>query len=149
MTNKGRPRAVIDTNVLTSGLLSRSSAPFHLISAWRAGRFIGVLSPPLRQEYENVLRRPRLAAQFKLTPSEIRSVLTAIDGTSDQCPSIGSSVIPLRDPKDEMVIATAVEGNADFVVTGDRDLLVVAGDSRLGSIKIVTVTEFLAELSLE
>jgi predicted nucleic acid-binding protein len=47
---------------------------------------------------------------------------------------------------DERILGAALAGNADFLVTGDEDLLVLAGDPRLGSLRIVTVAAFLAIL---
>ena len=52
----------------------------------------------------------------------------------------------MRDPKDEPILAAALGGGADYLVTGDADLLIYRGDSRLGSLQIVTVHQFLAVL---
>lgn len=59
--------------------------------------------------------------------------------------------VPLnvRDPKDVQVLATAFGGGADYLVTGDNDLLSLAGDSRLGPLRIVTVVEFLRVLHMD
>jgi putative PIN family toxin of toxin-antitoxin system len=140
------PRAVVDTNLLISGFFSRRSAPFLLLQAWQEGKFIGLISPPLRAEYDDVLKRPALADRFQLTAEEIRDFFVAIDSTSEHIDLIEGSNFALRDPNDEMVLATAVSGNADLLVTGDRDLLDVADDARLGRLRIVTAAAFVAEL---
>lgn len=51
--------------------------------------------------------------------------------------------VSVRDPKDEHILAAALGGEADYLVTGDQDLLVLAGDPRLGSLQIVTVAAFM------
>jgi predicted nucleic acid-binding protein len=55
--------------------------------------------------------------------------------------------VHIRDPKDERVLAAALGGRADYLVTGDDDLLVLNGDPRIRTLKIVTVREFLDLLS--
>ena len=52
--------------------------------------------------------------------------------------------IPVRDPKDEKILAAAIGGRAAFLVTGDKDLLVLRGHPDLGVLRIVTAVEFLA-----
>jgi predicted nucleic acid-binding protein len=55
--------------------------------------------------------------------------------------------LAVRDSKDEPILASGLGGRADYLVTGDKDQLVLAGDPGLGTLKIVTVTEFLAVLA--
>ncbi len=55
--------------------------------------------------------------------------------------------VPVRDPKDEHILASGLGGNADYLITGDEDLLVLRYDKRLGTLRIVTVTEFLPLLN--
>lgn len=52
----------------------------------------------------------------------------------------------LRDPKDVHILAAALNGGADYLVTGDDDLLEHQNDPRLGTLRIVTVARFLAIL---
>ncbi|MGH2615596.1 MAG: PIN domain-containing protein [Thermomicrobiales bacterium] len=55
--------------------------------------------------------------------------------------------VPLRDPNDEQILAAALGGDADYLVTGDNDLLDRQGDPRLSTLKIVTAAQFLAVLN--
>ena len=55
--------------------------------------------------------------------------------------------INVRDKKDEIIIATAMGGNADYLVTGDKDLLILKRSPKLGNLKIMTVKEFLSILN--
>jgi putative PIN family toxin of toxin-antitoxin system len=117
-----------------------------VLKAWEEEAFIGIMSPPLRAEYANVLNRGPLVQRFRLTSDEIRAFLFAVDISSEYVLIGDNSPIELRDPDDEIVLMTAVSGNADFIVSGDRDLLSVAEDSRLGRLRIVTAPVFLDEL---
>lgn len=51
--------------------------------------------------------------------------------------------IKVRDPKDQEILATALGGKADYLVTGDEDLIVLKDSNKLGRLKIVGVKEFL------
>jgi hypothetical protein len=51
--------------------------------------------------------------------------------------------VTVRDPKDTVILATAIDGKADYLVTGDKDLLVLAGHKSIKPLKIVTPTEFI------
>jgi predicted nucleic acid-binding protein len=55
--------------------------------------------------------------------------------------------VPVRDPSDEHILALAITGNADYLVTGDDDLLTLAGDPRLPGLQIVTFVAFLGILA--
>jgi hypothetical protein len=54
--------------------------------------------------------------------------------------------VDVRDPKDAHILAAALGGDADYLITGDDDLLVLRDDSRLSRPDIVTVVEFLSIL---
>lgn len=61
----------------------------------------------------------------------------------------GTTVLPVavRDVKDEKILASAVDGTVDYLVTGDIDLLILNGNPALGVLKIVTVRDFISILS--
>ncbi|HSH81667.1 MAG TPA: putative toxin-antitoxin system toxin component, PIN family, partial [Herpetosiphonaceae bacterium] len=54
--------------------------------------------------------------------------------------------VAVRDVKDAHVLAAALDGSADYLITGDDDLLVLADDPRLGTLQIVTIRVFLDRL---
>jgi uncharacterized protein len=144
MTGNGlRRRIVLDTNLLVSGFISHTGPPHALIQRWYDRAFVIVVSPQLQSEYEEVLSRPRLITHHGLSQEQVEAFLIALsrDGVMVE----PSSVVPIevRDKKDERVLAAAIGGNADYLVTGDQDLLTLAGDPRLGDLKIVTARSFL------
>ena len=131
-------RLVIDTNILISALLSGTSLPAHLIVLWREGRFDLLTSAEQLDELMRVTRYPKI--RERLAPAlagqlinELRDVAIVV---SDM-PIV--SVSP--DPYDNYLLAMASEGEADFLVTGDkRDLL---GLKLYEGTRITTVREFL------
>jgi putative PIN family toxin of toxin-antitoxin system len=130
---------VVDTNILISALFSTQSLPAHLIVLWREGRFDLLTSADQIDELMRVTRYPRI--RERLSPAlagrlinELRDVAIVVNGLS--------TVTASPDPYDNYLLATALAGEADFIVTGDkRDLLVLRV---FQGIKIVSVRELLA-----
>jgi putative PIN family toxin of toxin-antitoxin system len=83
--------------------------------------------------------------KYQITPEELDEFFSALDFATRVVPS-SSIPLPVRDEKDKPILATATGGNADYLVTGDLDLLVLRDDPRIGSLQIVTVNQFLEKL---
>ncbi|MBE2197215.1 MAG: putative toxin-antitoxin system toxin component, PIN family [Anaerolinea sp.] len=113
-------RAVIDTNLIVSYLLTQSATLSRLIDHWEQGHFVYVISPALLRELREVVYRPRLRQHMRLDPGILLEVIEA-----DAEIIAGDLVLTgvCRDPKDDPFIACAVEGQAAYLVTGDHDLL--------------------------
>ena len=115
-------RAVIDTNVLISGLLWRGPA-YAALQAVRSGEIGFVSSPALLAELSEVLARPKFDAV--LSRSQVpREVLMA------QARALAEVIDPpplpqpvCRDPDDDDVLALALAAQADVIISGDDDLL--------------------------
>jgi putative PIN family toxin of toxin-antitoxin system len=97
-------------------------------------------------EYERVLLRPHFAQKYGLTPEEIGAFLVLIATAAHIVTPVATLPVAVRDPKDEPVLATALGGRADYLVTGDQDLLVLDGTPELGTLRVIAVREFLAIL---
>ncbi len=111
-------RIVVDTNVWIRILL-RGPVTMPILAAWQAGQFQLITSQPLLDEYEEVWQRPRLRksideqqAQKLHRQMSARSEVVVLQTVPPRC----------RDPKDHPVLATAIDGRADAIVTGDDDL---------------------------
>lgn len=143
MKKKAHPKGVVDTNLIVSGLLLKRGSPYELLEAWRRGGFTLLVSPSLQAEFEEVLLRPKFTQKYGLTAEEIRAFLILVSLLGVKVTPRRRLPVKIRDPKDEKVLAAALGGKADYLITGDDDLLVLRDDPHLKQLKIVPVTEFL------
>jgi putative PIN family toxin of toxin-antitoxin system len=138
-------RVVLDTNVLVSGLISDHSPPRQLVDAWLDGRYILVTSLYQVQELNHVLAYPRIASRLGLEEAELDLILAALLSQAEVV--TGALQLPgvTRDPKDDPLVACAVEGAADYLVSGDRDLLDLG---EYENTRVATPREFVEILGL-
>lgn len=116
-------RVVLDTNVLVSGLVYPGSVPGRIVTAWRLGSFELVLSRYILDEMVRVL--PRLSRR-PLDAAEIRDLADGFMFLADVVDPDASSDAALRDPADQPVLATLRAAQANYLITGDKDLLALA-----------------------
>lgn len=136
-------RAVLDTNIIVSGTISSSGAPFDVLEAWRHRRFDLVTSPAILEEAERVFEYPRIKKAYALDARVIEQVLATLAEYSLVTDG-GLTVDEIEDdPADDMFLACAVEGEADFIVTGDSHLLRLKA---LGGVQIMVARRFLDTL---
>ena len=138
-------RAVVDTNVLVSGLISPSSYPRQVFQHWRAGDFVLVTSHAIIQEATRALYSPRIQVKYGLTDSDIQAFVLALRYQSD-CVAGELTVNGVApDPGDDKVISCAVEGKAELIVTGDKALQRLGRHKDIRIISAETFTGILAE----
>lgn len=118
-----RLRVVLDTNVLVSALAYPASVPGHILDVWRSGGLDVVLSRYILDEMARVL--PRLA-RVKLSPVEIRDLADSFMFLADIVEPSVETDETLRDAADQAVLGTLLAAQADYLITGDKDLLVLA-----------------------
>lgn len=138
-------RAVIDTNVLISGLFGIKNSPsFKILQSIRAQKIILVVSPVILEEVGDVVNRNRIVKLTKMSLDERVDFIDMLIERSDV--TVGKQLVGRvgRDIKDDKFLACAVEGKANFLITGDGDLLVL---KEYEGIKIVTPRKFLRILS--
>jgi putative PIN family toxin of toxin-antitoxin system len=116
-------RVVLDTNVLVSGLASPGSVPGRIVGIWRQGGLDVVLSRYILDEMVRVL--PRLS-RIHLSSSEIRDLADSLMFLADIVEPDAEQDSSLRDPADQQVLATLRASKADYLITGDKDLLALA-----------------------
>jgi uncharacterized protein len=122
------PVVVIDTNLVLSALVFGGGRLSALRTAWQSGQCIPLVSTATAAELMRVLAYPK----FKLSAADGEELL------ADYLPHCRSVRIPARLPKlplcrdvnDQMFIELTAVGKADFLVTGDKDLLVLASEFR-------------------
>ncbi|HKG26218.1 MAG TPA: putative toxin-antitoxin system toxin component, PIN family, partial [Thermomicrobiales bacterium] len=132
-----RLRTVVDTNLFFSGTIFKRGYPFALLEAWRAHAFDVLLSDEQYEELLDVFSRPRILARYPLTPEVIGDLFAGLAAAHRVEPS-PELPLELRDPEDDPILAAALGGRVDYLITGDKDLHAVAGDPRLGDLKIVS-----------
>jgi putative PIN family toxin of toxin-antitoxin system len=132
-------RAVLDTNVIISATLIRGGNEDHIIRAWQRGAFELVLSPQILEEMGRALFYEKLRRFRWMTEEETAELLQALAQGSVLVSGRGK-VKASRDPEDDKFLAAAVEAEARFVVTGDRDLL---GLKSYRGVRIVRPARFL------
>lgn len=139
------PRVVVDTNLFVSGAISPTGTPRVLIQHWLDNHFILVLSDDQAREIAEVFGRTWLRERYNLPTPDLEAFLLTIDALPRVAPN-ADVPLTVRDQKDTMILATAFGGAADYIVSGDQDLLVLADDARLGDLRIVSAADFLAIL---
>jgi putative PIN family toxin of toxin-antitoxin system len=137
-------RVVLDTSAIVAGLRSRAGASRRLLSLALARRYELVLSVPLALEWEAVATRPEHLARAGVPAEDAVVVIDALIAVAEPV------TLPARrepysdDPDDDMVIATAVEGAADMIVT--FNLRHIGDAARRAGIAAVVPSAALAQL---
>ena len=140
-------RAVLDTNVLVSGLLVKQGQPARIVDAWRERKFLPAISAPLIAEVRSTLSYPRIRRKYPITDQDVAALIALLEQDALLVPGEANEggAIP-EDAEDEMVLACAVDAEADLIVSGDRHLR----DLReFQGIPILTAREFLERLEGE
>jgi len=117
-------RVVLDTKVLVSGLAYPGSVPGRIVGAWRQGGLDVVLARHILDELARVLPRlPRIG----MTAAEIRDLADSLMLLADVVDPQGIPDADLRDPAHQPVLLALLAARADWLITGDKDLLALAG----------------------
>jgi putative PIN family toxin of toxin-antitoxin system len=135
-------RAVLDTNLLISYLLTHRPPIATLIDHHLArDDIVLVTAPELLAELDRVLTYPKLQRYYT---DEERARFVALVMALGEVVDLPETIPRIcRDPDDDRLIACAVVGEADVIVSGDDDLLAL---ERVGGIPILTAAQFLAML---
>ncbi|MEO8347456.1 MAG: PIN domain-containing protein [Acidobacteriota bacterium] len=136
------PLAVIDTNVVVSGLLTGwpDSPTVRILDGMLVGRFAFLVSPELLEEYRAVLLRPRIQERHRLGEREIETVLTEVVANArfrEIAPAASGGV-----RNDEHLWVLLALEPESVLVTGDRPLAA----SPRGSGRVLSPREFAARL---
>jgi uncharacterized protein len=119
-------RAVVDVNVLISGVLSAKGASAEILRASRDGRLELVVSELLLAELARALSYPKL--RKRIPPDKAAAFVNWVrdHGTLAEDPA-SPPAVGSRDPDDDYLLALAISRRA-YLVTGDQDLLVMSDD---------------------
>ena len=126
-------RIVLDTNVLISAFFKRESTSAQILSLWRAGEFELLVSPETVAEFKRVLEYPRVQKRLIYTEQEMAHILSLLTTESTLLSPQNHYIAVKDDPHDDKFVTLAVDGQAEYLVSGDNQLL------SLGSIFDVTI----------
>lgn len=132
-------RVVVDTNVLVSALIKKGK-PLALVQRLLDKHAV-VLSSQMLAELADVLSRDK----FTITNAQIDLFISLLLKKSTVTSVSGNLKVILKDPDDNIVLLTAVNGNADYIVSGDKHLLTLR---KYECIEIVTISQMLEILRL-
>lgn len=114
-------KAVIDTNVWVSALINPFGHPARLRKCFENGDFIAVISEPILSEIADVLSRPRIRDKYDILPEDIQELLILIEEKAEHV-IVSGKIDVCRDKDDNLIIETAMKGNAQYLVTRDDDI---------------------------
>ena len=138
-----RVRVVLDTNILVSALLSREGPPGRVLALVHERNHALVTSPAQLDEFVRVTRRVRLRS--RISEQDVVALLESISAIGRlvrDLPEINDS----PDPDDNLILATAVAGECDLIVSGDKQHMLTLGAVR--GIPIVSPREAISMLKL-
>ncbi len=140
-------RAVLDTNILVSAVLSKSGVPAQIVDARRARKFLVISGEAAILEVERVLKDLHNTGKYEITKEQIGGLvhLLRMDALLVPAQSDAAGAIP-ADPADEIFLSIALDGEAQIIVSGDSHLLDL-GTYR--DIEIQTARQFLDNLKAE
>jgi|LakMenE01Jun11ns_1017448.scaffolds.fasta_scaffold9521643_2 putative PIN family toxin of toxin-antitoxin system len=134
-------RVIIDTNLWISFLITNN---LNILSElFLFERFQIIFSDELFNEFLDVARRPKFKKYF-----DEKSVQLLIGNISEKLEfiEVASAITICRDLKDNFILALSIDGNVDYIVTGDKDLLSLNG---FKGKKIITINEFIKIIDTE
>jgi uncharacterized protein len=131
-------KVILDTNLWISFLITRD---FGFLDHYiETGKIKLIFSEELFSEFITVTNRPKFRKYF--TESDIRNLIEVIDkfGILVQ---VSTEIHQCRDIKDNFLLSLAIDGNADYLVTGDKDLIDL---KQIKETKILTIQGLKEEL---
>jgi len=129
-----KSRVILDTNLWISFLISKDFSKLDEIIFSK--KSILIFSQELLEEFLEVVKRPKFRRYFAQT--DIEELLETIDEYGEFI-VVKSRIEICRDVKDKFLLSLAVDGKADFLLTGDQDLLMI---EKIGNTNIKTISSF-------
>jgi len=137
-------RVVVDSNILVSALIRPQGRVGAVLHHVRQGNYTLLYAPALLEELVDVLTRPRIRDKYGITEDDVKAVLALFLLRGEAVVS-DMTITACRDPKDNKFLEVAVVGEADVIVSGDEDLLVL---NPFRGVPIITPAEFLNKLDI-
>jgi putative PIN family toxin of toxin-antitoxin system len=138
-------RAVLDANVLVSAILVPAGMPARILLAAIAGAFSCLVSDVIVGEVLTTVGRDRVRRRYRVDPSWLSEVRRFLESRPVLVPITATVRGVATHPEDDLILATAVSAQANYLVTGDRQLLALG---QYEGVRIVTPRDFAAILGL-
>ena len=130
-------RIIIDTNLWISFLITKNFTRLDEIIFSK--KCVLIFSRELLEEFLTVAKRPKFRRFF--SSSDIEEILETIQEYAEFI-EVTSKTEVCKDPKDNFLLSLSLDGNADFLLTGDNDLLIL---TKFRKTSIITISDFLDE----
>ena len=128
-------KVILDTNLWISFLITKNLSEIDELIQDRKIKLL--FSNELLEEFINVAKRPKFTKYF--TNEDLKEILRLFDYYGKLI-KVKTKISESRDKKDNFLLSLAVDGKADFLVTGDSDLLIL---KKIKKTKIVSWSNFL------
>lgn len=116
-------KVVLDSSTLVSAFISPAGSPAALLVHASQGAFSLYVSEEILAETTRALLRQRIAARYGHTPKDVARFLALITQTAQVVSDLPELPAISRDPNDDVIIACSLKAGANYLVTGDNDLL--------------------------
>ena len=145
MPRAKRVRAILDTNLIISAALIPQSPPDNLFKLWLKDAFDLLISKEQLEEIRAASRKRKLTS-YHLISDRIVEFIQNLEFAAELVKPVPETELPVhsRDLKDDYILAASLGGKADYLVTGDEDLLALSANPGLVKLKIVSVSQFLS-----
>lgn len=137
--------AVLDTNVIVAALLVRLGLPWRILDAADASIFLCFTSDAINAEVFRTLGRQRVRRKYSLAATELERLRRFLESDGVLVPITVTVQGVATHPEDDLILATAVSAQAEYLVTGDRQLLALG---QFNGVQIVTPRDFAPILGL-
>jgi hypothetical protein len=116
-------RVVLDANVFVSALMNRQGSPRRILVGWEEDQFDVLVSEPIIAELGRVLRYPRIVRRHRQSEAAIEHFLGMLASQAVMVATTAQLHVVQNDESDNRYLECAVAGDAEYLVSGDRDLL--------------------------
>jgi putative PIN family toxin of toxin-antitoxin system len=135
----GKPkRIVLDTNLWISFLITKDFTKLDKLLL--SGKYILIFSNELLDEFIEVAKRPKMRKYF--SQNDLENILESVHKFAEFV-DVKSEVMLCRDKKDNFLLSLCIDGKADYLLTGDADLLLL---KKVKKCSIITIKIFFEKL---
>ncbi len=134
-------RIVLDSNVILSGLMSPKGTTGKIVQAWKDNRFNLLICEAHTDEIRRVLAYQKIQKRLNWSAEKINLFVKQLSFRAENVDISGIEAHVPQDADDEMLLATLIATKADYLVSGDSDLLALRE-----SYAVITPAEFLVLL---